>query len=121
MLIGTSLGISKTSGKEYLPVLHAVCGAIARHHTSQASKYGTAHLNAAALRAAEEALLIAHQEKTWSFDASLLNPSINKDGDLAPVEAYTPRVTHPEQGRELETWLYFVIVRALRLADQRAG
>jgi hypothetical protein len=32
-------------------------------------------------------------------------------------------ITIPKRGRmhELETWLYFVIVRALRLADQRAG
>lgn len=120
-LIGTSLGITKTTGKEYLPVLCAVCGAIARHHTSQASEYKPAHLNAAALQAAEKALQIAQQEATWKYDASLLNPCITKGDDLAPTEAYTPKVTRPEQGRELEAWLYFVIVRALRLADQRAG
>jgi CRISPR-associated endonuclease/helicase Cas3 len=124
-LIGASLGITKNSGKEYLPVLRAICGAIARHHTSQASIYGSVKLNEHAKNAAAEALHIAHQNGAWSYDIAQLSLSIDKGDDLAPATAPTPKVTRPEweSGRagELETWLYFVLVRALRLADQRAG
>jgi CRISPR-associated endonuclease/helicase Cas3 len=71
-LIGMSLGITRTDGKDRLPVLRAACGAIARHHTSQASKHGTAILNEQARKAAEEALKAAHQGATWSYNPSLL-------------------------------------------------
>ena len=124
-LIGASLGITKNTGKEYLPVLRAICGAIARHHTSQASIYGVVTLNEHAKKAATEALRIAHQNGAWSYDIAQLTPSIDKGNDLAPATAPTPKVTRPEwecgRAGELETWLYFVLVRALRLADQRAG
>jgi CRISPR-associated endonuclease/helicase Cas3 len=124
-MIGTSLGITRTAGEERHPVLRAVCGAIARHHTSQASEFQTAHLSKKALEAATEALADACADKTWSFELSLLAPHIDQGGDLAPANAGKPKLTIPsnECGRagELETWLYFVIVRALRLADQRAG
>ncbi len=124
-LIGTSLGITRTDGKERLPVLRAICGAIARHHTSQASKHGTAILNEQARKAAEEALKAAHQGALWSYNPNLLVMHISQENDLAPANASNQKLTRPgmDNGRqdELETWLYFVIVRALRLADQRAG
>jgi CRISPR-associated endonuclease/helicase Cas3 len=122
-LIGTSLGITKTEGKERLPVLRAVSGAIARHHTSQASKHGTAILDERARKAAEVALKAAHQGKSWIYDPSLLVIHIPQENDLMPFNAQNTKLTLPAYGRqeELETWLYFVIVRALRLADQRAG
>lgn len=124
-LIGASLGITKTAGREFLPVLRAVCGAIARHHTSQASEFQAVHLNDYALRAAEEALAAARSGAAWSYEPSLLIPHITQGGDLAPSNADRPKLTIPsyENGHsgELETWLYFVIVRTLRLADQRAG
>ncbi len=122
--IGTSLGITKTEGKDRFPVLRAVCGAIARHHTSQASKHGTAILNERARKAAEEALKAAHQGAAWNFDPSLLVTHILKENDLMPSNAVNTKLTLPSFGQrqdELETWLYFVIVRALRLSDQRAG
>jgi CRISPR-associated endonuclease/helicase Cas3 len=123
-LIGTSLSITKKDGKQRLPVLRAVCGAIARHHTSQASKHGTAILNERATKAAEEALIAAHQGAEWTFDPSLLATHILKENDLMPSNAVNTKLTFPSFGQrqvELETWLYFVIVRALRLSDQRAG
>jgi CRISPR-associated endonuclease/helicase Cas3 len=123
-LIGTSLGITKTSGQAYWPVLRAICGAIARHHTAQARQFSPVTLDAAVLKAAEEALAHVHMGSAWSYDVKRLNPRIKEGGDLAPEAAPTIKVTRPawEGGRadELETWLYFVIVRALRLADQRA-
>jgi CRISPR-associated endonuclease/helicase Cas3 len=124
-LIGTSLDISRAGGQERLPVLRAICGAIARHHTSQASEYGSVVLDKHARKAAEEALKIVHQGAVWSYDAVRLAKQIPEGGDLAPETALTPKLTRPElTGRridELEALLYFVIVRALRLADQRAG
>lgn len=124
-LIGTSLGITKTERKECIPVLRAVCGAIARHHTSQASEHGLVTLNENARNAAEEALKISQQGAQWSYNTSLLCVRIPHGDNLAPSTASSPKLTRPEWERdhlgELETWLYFVIVRALRLADQRAG
>jgi len=124
-LIGASLGISKASGQERMPLLRAICGAIARHHTSQASEYGTVMLDERACKAAEEALKIAHQGATWNYDPSRLHLHVVKGDDLAPATASSPKLTRPglDSGRigELEALLYFVIVRALRLADQRAG
>jgi CRISPR-associated endonuclease/helicase Cas3 len=123
-LIGTSLGITRTSGKENAPVLRAICGAIAHHHTSQASEYGSVILSAHALHAAKEALHIAHLGSAWSYDPACLDLCIVQGGDLAPETATSPKLTRPglDSGLlgELETWLYFLIVRALRLADQRA-
>lgn len=124
-MIGTSLGITKTAGRERFPVLRAVCGAIARHHTSQASEHATVNLSEHAMKAAEEALKAAHQGGAWSYNPSSLLKHISQDGDLAPSTASDPKLTRPtldngHQG-ELETWLYFIIVRTLRLADQRAG
>lgn len=123
-LIGTSLGITKTDNKERLPVLRAVCGAIARHHTSQASKHSTALLDEKARKAAEAALKAAHQGAAWSYNPSSLVLQISQENDLMPSNAQNPKLTLPSYDQrqdELETWLYFVIVRALRLADQRAG
>ncbi len=124
-MIGTSLGIPKAIGEERRRVLRAACGAIARHHTSQASEFQTVHLSERARKAAEEALADACSGEAWKYEASLLMSNITQGGDLAPSNAGKPKLTIPsnEDGRagELETWLYFMIVRALRLADQRAG
>ena len=49
---------------------------------------------------------------------------IPQENDLMPSNAVNTKLTLPSYGRqqdELETWLYFVIVRSLRLSDQRAG
>lgn len=63
----------------------------------------------------------------WPYNLQLLNLTIEKD-DLAPANASTRnetrRLTLPNlassDANRLETWLVFVITRALRLADQRA-
>jgi CRISPR-associated endonuclease/helicase Cas3 len=105
-------------------LLRAVCGAIAHHHTADAHTYGTVKLKQEAKGAVGEALEQARQQLAWTYDLSHLYVSRIEGDDLAPTtgapsDAY---ITKPRQGRltELETWLYFVIVRALRLADQRA-
>ena len=124
-LIADSLGISKQEGRERLPLLRAVCGAIARHHTAQASEYAPARLDEQAKAAALEVLCMAHAGSSWSYDPDLLTLSIAQGGDLQPETASSSYLTKPtyEDGEAglLETWLYFLLVRTLRLADQRAG
>jgi CRISPR-associated endonuclease/helicase Cas3 len=121
-LIAASLGLVNNQIKGQLSVLRAICGAIARHHTTQASQFGTANLDEEARKVAGEAIVLAKQDLQWSYNLSLLDLIISKDGDLASASTSTTRLTKPESGptSELETWLYFIIVRALRLADQRA-
>lgn len=123
-LLRDSLGVVEGAQRENEPVVRAVCGAIARHHTSQAHEYKPVTLSSHALEAAGEALRIAHQGQSWSYDAGLLRPQVAKGGDLAPETASSPLLTRPtlDDGQEgkLEALLYFLIVRALRLSDQRA-
>lgn len=123
--IGHSLGINKDNQRTIKPVIRAICGAIARHHTPQASKYsGPIRLDQAAQEAAKRALQDVHMSSTWSYDLTKLKFQIADGDDLAPTSNPTWKITKPERadGRPgiLETWLYFVIVRALRIADQRA-
>jgi CRISPR-associated endonuclease/helicase Cas3 len=127
-LIGTSLGIAPGMRQEYLPVLRAVCGAIARHHTAQVSgAYRAVRLSPQAIQAAREALAETHcnyhQSGRWSYDPEHLPDRIDSGDDLYLPEANKPKLTRPSNATpqaELETWLYFLVVRALRLSDQRA-
>jgi hypothetical protein len=64
------------------------------------------------------------QSGKWSYNPEELLDHIETGGDLDLSEARTPKLTRPDNATpqaELETWLYFLIVRALRLSDQRAG
>ena len=117
-LIATSLGISKGDTR-YTWVLRAICGAIARHHSSQAREYGTVLLEARVKKAAEEAIRSAHQGAAWSYDPSKLLLHIPKGDNLDPMVGQG-KLTKPHPDRAVETWLYFIVVHALRLADQRA-
>ena len=118
-LIADSLNVSNEA--KFLPVFRAVCGAIARHHTSNAHTSEKYSLKPGAIEAAQKALEDARQNRPWTYNASLLSVTPMESRDLAPATVSGP-LTLPKRGRghELETWLYFVIVRALRLADQRA-
>jgi CRISPR-associated endonuclease/helicase Cas3 len=122
-LLATSLGIDSEDSPN-LPVLRAVCAAIARHHTPQAHEYGETRLDPRAVQAFKEAIALVRRDDAWGYDSALLNLSF-KGGDLDPVNVSgSSDLTRPDlsnaQEALYETWLYFVIVRALRLADQRA-
>lgn len=119
-LIEASLPIADTSKREML--LRAICGAIAHHHTADAHEYGPIRLKQGAALAVKAALERAKEQASWTYELSLLETSDLEGDDLSPTNA-PALITRPKQGRlhEPETWLYFVIVRALRLADQRAG
>ena len=124
-LLRASLGINKNAGIERMPVLRAICGAIARHHSAQASEYKAAELSLYAIQAADEALRVVSVQQDWSYDIGKLCKKVEKDDNLAAPSSGRASLTIPSyaEGRiyELETWLYFVIAHALRLADQRAS
>jgi CRISPR-associated endonuclease/helicase Cas3 len=122
-LLAASLGVTSEDSLN-LQVLRAVCAAIARHHTPQAHEYGETRLDARAVQAFKEAITLVRRDDAWSYESALLNLSF-KGGDLDPVNtSESPDLTRPDVVNDpevlYETWLYFVIVRALRLADQRA-
>ena len=117
-LIAKSLGVEDGITESRLAsLLYAVCAAIARHHTPQAHEAGEVMLAQGAKEAVRQVLEMVKQDATWQYDLSLL-----ETGHVRPCKV-DDIVTTPKRGaqHELETWLYFVIVRALRLADQRAG
>jgi CRISPR-associated endonuclease/helicase Cas3 len=122
-LIADSLGVTSVDSPLFL-LWRASCAAIAKHHTVTAHESAATQLKAGAEEEAWLALEDARQNLPWSYQRTSLNTD--------PLTAYSlwssnddPQgalLTIPRQGRkaELETWLYFLIVRALRLADQRA-
>ncbi len=119
-LIADSLGVTSFESPSR-PLLYAVCAAIARHHTPHAHDYGPVQLKPGATEAVNDALELARQNLPWTYNLSRLKTERNEGNTLVPGNAQ-PKITLPKRGRlhELETWLYFMIVRALRLADQRA-
>lgn len=121
-MIADSLGINDENSK-LLPLFFAVCGAIARHHTPSAHTYDSVVLASGAEEAIREAIAQVQQSAFWQYNLSLLETKAIKGSNLVPDNVGDSEITIPKRGRmhELETWLYFVIVRALRLADQRAG
>lgn len=120
-LISDSLGITSPDSK-CIPLWRAICGAIARHHTPTADEYNSTQLKQGVQTAIEEALERAREGQPWTYNAKLISTASMKAGKLQPENSDWSYITRPSQGQwqELETWLYFVIVRALRLADQRA-
>lgn len=122
-LIADSLGVTSDDSPLFL-LWRASCTAIAKHHTVTAHESGATQIKAGAEEEARLALEDARQNLPWSYQRTKLNTD--------PLSAYTlwsdnddPQsalLTIPRQGHkaELETWLYFLIARALRLADQRA-
>jgi CRISPR-associated endonuclease/helicase Cas3 len=125
-LLAHSLGVTDERSPN-LPVLRATCYAIAHHHTPVAHEYGATTIDPRAREVIELAIRSVRRQGTWSYDLQLLTLQFDK-GDLAPANASTRKeariLTLPNvsSAREelLETWLAFVITRALRLADQRA-
>ena len=122
-LIMRSLKVNSADNPN-LPVVRAICYAIARHHTPTAHEYVATKIAPAAQAAIQRALENVRRGGHWSYDLDRLVLQFEK-GDLLPVNSNrSPWMTEPNvmAGPEklLETWLAFLIVRALRLADQRA-
>lgn len=106
-----------------LPVLRSICYAVAHHHTPSAHEYGATSISPAAVTAINKALEYVRREGAWTYDLQKLELSFAK-GDLFPISLSRGKFTQPDvasdSGELLETWLAFLIVRALRIADQRA-
>ena len=121
-LIQVSLGVTGLHSPN-MSVVRAVYRAIAHHHSPTAHEYGKTEIAEGAKTAIKKAFEVVRRGSSWSYDLDHLLLKFDK-GDLFPENADRPRFTHPEVAgsREqlLETWLAFLIVRALRLADQRA-
>ena len=119
-MIAHSLGVSGP-GSPNLPVLRAICYAIAHHHTTSAHEYGATSISPAAMPAIKKAIDYVRRAGVWTYDLQRLELSFAK-GDLFPVSLSRGKFTQPDIATDaaLETWLAFVLVRALRLADQRA-
>ena len=121
-MLKLSLGITNANSPK-MAVLRAICAAIAHHHTTQAHEYGATQIAPEALVSIQRALDGVRRESTWTYDLSQLKLNFEK-GDLFPSNVSRGAFTLPDVvsgSRELlETWLAFILVRALRLADQRA-
>jgi len=100
--------------KHFAPLVVAVRSAIARHHTSWANENRNATLALGADDAVAQALDLVRPTGAWRYDTATLVRTCS-EGSL-------DRLIQPKAGGddELRAWLYFVVVRALRLADQRA-
>jgi CRISPR-associated endonuclease/helicase Cas3 len=121
-LIKRSLEARISDTKVADAVLNAVCYAIAHHHAVKAHQYGAVVLPPEAMAAVERALELVRRDDTrWSYDVSLLRQRC-QEGDLFPENAAAGKFTLPKLSsqKRYETWLAFLITRALRLADQRA-
>ncbi|GHO77467.1 CRISPR-associated helicase/endonuclease Cas3 [Ktedonobacter sp. SOSP1-85] len=123
-LILDSLAVNRVDHPN-LPVARAICTAIAHHHTPKAHTYGTTHIHPAARTAIEKAIHAVRRDQTWHYNLEKLKFVLEQGGDLNPENVRDKGIcTQPnvmaDDARQLETWLVFVIVRALRLADQRA-
>ncbi len=100
--------------KRFAPLVVAVRSAIARHHTSWANENRNATLALGADAAVAQALDLVRPTSAWRYDTGTLVRTCS-EGSL-------DQLIQPKAGGddELRAWLYFVIVRALRLSDQRA-
>ncbi len=125
-LIAASLDITDENSPN-LPVLRAVCYAIAHHHTPTAHEYGPVTVSPSALSSIEQAFELVRKNEPWKYDLQLLDLHFEK-GDHDPLNSSTqnaervmtwPDLASSSEAR-LETWLAYIVTRALRLADQRA-
>lgn len=93
----------------------AITAAIARHHGATSTQYAQIQLIPDAAQYILKMLHEASHRESWQVDNAVIISTIKSSGDL--TDAW---MTLPRKEIELETWLYFVIVRALRLADGRS-
>jgi len=108
-----------------IPLIEAILGderlaratiaAIARHHSPKSQNYGQTQLIPNARTYVQEMLKHVAYGQHWTYDIELLDEVID-DADMLSAD----EMTLPRREIEAEMWLYFIIVRALRLADHRS-
>lgn len=94
-----------------ITLTRAITAAIARHHSATSTNYTAQSLIPQAVEHINAALQACSLQPIAS---STIDP-IPQNGELSTDEMIMPRSEYP-----LEAWLYFVLVRTLRLADQRS-
>jgi len=111
-LIMSSLGVTSAQSPN-IPVVRAICSAIAHHHTPTAHEYGKTKIAKGARAAIEKAFETVRRDKNWHYDLNGLQLAFD-EGDLQPTNFLQGRLTQQDvsAGREklLETWLAFLIV-----------
>ncbi len=90
-----------------------VISAIARHHAPAADKPGDYLIHKSALQAIQESLTIIERAQPWNLSADLLLPAPKNKNLLA--DKLLVRASS-----ELELITYMLIIRVLRIADQRS-
>jgi len=98
------------------PLARAVVAAIAHHHGAGSQAYKPIRLIPGALAAIREGLDMVLEGNPLSYDLAELETVCDAAGSLDDPE----QLSVPSEGRIIETWLYYVIVRALILADNRS-
>lgn len=93
----------------------ATVAAIAHHHTATAKAYSPITLTTSAMDAIRAGLDVVRAGQGWSYDLSYLDCHCATEGELT-----ADRMTVPSAEKVPEALLYFVLVRVLRLADQRS-
>ncbi len=95
-------------------VARATVAAIARHHAARSQSYSPITLCADARAAIQAGLEVVRQGQHWKYDLQQIDPSTH-EGNVTP-----DKMTLPTSTNVTETLLYFLLVRVLRLADQRS-
>jgi CRISPR-associated endonuclease/helicase Cas3 len=100
------------------PLARAVVASIARHHGATAQQAQPIRLIADARQSIHEVIDLLGQGRNWNCDLTLLDTELTETTTLDDPDVLT--IPSDDVSREIETWLYFVIVRVLRLADRRS-
>ncbi|GIV96846.1 MAG: CRISPR-associated helicase/endonuclease Cas3 [Herpetosiphonaceae bacterium] len=108
---GLDMDASAPQGQLARATLAAIC----RHHAPGSSEYQQVTLVSEARQALQEALELALGGSGRGADVSQMELEIATASHFSKSE-----ITIPSRDELVETLLYFVIVRALRLADMRA-
>jgi CRISPR-associated endonuclease/helicase Cas3 len=93
----------------------ATVAAIARHHAATSQKFDPTVLCADAHDAIRQGLEVVRQGQEWTYDLANLDVEREHNGDVTEDQ-----MTMPTMQNMSETLLYFLLVRVLRLADQRS-
>lgn len=100
------------------PLARAVVAAIAHHHGATAQQAQPIRLITGAQQPIREVLELLGTGRGWSYNLASLDTELADAIALNDTDVLT--IPSDDASKQIEIWLYFVIVRALRLADGRS-